>query len=146
MYASTFLNNHDDTAFKLLTPDLIYDYFEPLFKKEAFSTNIHNYYVLTTSILNQLPEDSLGSKIVKTISLIYILEQFERLKPSKEEIIGIYSTSYKVNDIENAITDLIEKEFVIYLKRSNDYLQLKKTSGVDIKKKINDLVELQQGK
>lgn len=142
----TFLNNHDDTAFKLLTPDLIYDYFEPLFKKEAFSTNIHNYYVLTTSILNQLPEDSLGSKIVKTISLIYILEQFERLKPSKEEIIGIYSTSYKVNDIENAITDLIEKEFVIYLKRSNDYLQLKKTSGVDIKKKINDLVELQQGR
>ena len=58
--------------------------------------------------MNQLPEDTLGSKIVKTISLIYILEQFERLNPTKEQIIGIYSGSYDLNEIELAISDLIE--------------------------------------
>ena len=141
----TFLNNyHND--FTLLTPDLIYDYFEPLFKKEVYSGSIHDTYILTSTILNQIEENSLGSKIVKTISLIYILEQFERLSPTKEQIIGIYSGSYDVQKIEQAIRELIEKEYVIYIRRSNDYLRLKQTSGVDIWQKIRDLVELQAGR
>ena len=118
--------------FSLVTPDLIYDYFEPLFRKEVYSGSIHDTFVLTSAILNQIPEGTLGSKIIKTISLIYILEQFERLSPTKEQIIGIYSGGYDVDEIEKAILDLIDKEFVIYIKRSNDYLRLKQTSGVDI--------------
>ncbi len=140
-----FLDTYQND-FRLVTPDLIYDYFKPLFKKEVYSGEIHKNFVLTRTILNQLPEDSLGSKIIKTLSLIYILEQFERLNPTKEQIIGIYSGSYDVTEIERSITDLIEKEFVIYLKRSNDYLRLKQTSGVDVRQKIHDLVESQSGK
>jgi hypothetical protein len=140
-----FLDNHDDSQFRLVTPDLIYDYFEPLFKKEAYSSDIHSNYILTRTILTQIPEGSLGSKIVKTISLIYILEQYERLKPTKEEIIGVFSTAYEVGVIERAIDNLIEKDYVIYLKRSNDYLRLKNTSGVDVKQKIHDLIEVQAG-
>lgn len=142
----SFLNKASRDSFSLVTPDQIYDYFEPLFKKEVYSGDIHTTFVLTSTILNQLPEGSLGSKIVKTLSLIYILEQFERLSPTKEQIIGIYSASYDVNEIEAAIRDLIEKEFVVYIKRSNDYLRLKKTSGVDIRQKISDLMESQAGR
>jgi len=137
-----FLDGYNDEAFSLITPDLLYDYFEPLFKKEAYAGDIHAKYILTNIILNQLDPESLGSKIVKTISLIYILEQFEKLKPTKEEIVGIYSASYEVETIEAAINDLIKKEFVIYVKRSNDYLRLKQTSGVDVQQKIKDFVEL----
>ena len=143
---SSYLDKHEESSFQLLTPDLIYDYFEPLFKKEVYAGEIHNTYVLTCSILNQLPEHSLGSKIVKTISLIYILEQFERLSPTKEQIIGIYSSEYSVEEIEKTIKELIEKELVIYIKRSNDYLRLKRTSGVDIWQKIRDLVEAQSNR
>ena len=135
---------HND--FTLVTPDLIYDYFEPLFKKEIYAGDIHDTFVLTSTILNQLEEYTLGAKIVKTISLIYILEQFERLAPTKEQIIGIYSGSYEVSEIETAIADLIEKKFVIYIKRSNEYLRLKQTSGVDIRQKIHDLIEAQTGR
>ena len=102
--------------------------------------------MLTSTILNQIPDGTLANKIVKTISLIYILEQFERLNPTKEQIIGIYSGRYDIDEIERAITDLIEKEFVVYIKRSNDYLRLKQTSGVDIQQKIHDLVETQAGR
>lgn len=140
-----FLDRYEDD-FTLVTPDQIYDYFEPLFKKEVYAGEIHNTFVLTSAILHQLPECTLGSKIVKTISLIYILEQFERLSPTKEQIIGIYSGSNDVSEIEQAIADLIEKEFVIYIKRSNDYLRLKQTSGVDIQQKIHDLMESQAGR
>lgn len=142
---AAFLDNFGNN-FNLVTPDLIYDYFEPLFKKEVYSGEIHSIFVLTSTILNQLQEKSLGSKIIKTLSLIYILEQFDRLNPTKEQIIGIYSGSYDVGEIEQAISNLIEKEFVIYIKRSNEYLRLKQTSGVDIQQKIHDLVESQAGK
>lgn len=142
----SFIEKSETAEFSLITPDLIYDYFEPLFKKEAYAGDIHSMYVLTSTILNQLEDGALPSRIVKTISLIYILEQFERLKPTKEEIIGIFASSYDVEEIESAIRDLIEKEFVIYIRQSNQYLRLKKTSGVDVKQKIHDLVEAQSGR
>ena len=142
---TNFLKNYDDT-FLLITADLIYDYFEQLLKKEIYGSNIHSNYTLTSTILSQIPEDSLGSKIVKTISLIYMLQQFERLKPTVEELIGIYSVEYSVKTIEETISELIEKEFIIYLQRSNGFLRLKKTSGVDIRKKIDDHIELQENR
>lgn len=139
-----FLKRYDDKNFKLITPDLIYDYFEPLFKKEVYSGVLHDYYILTSTILDKLEENSLESKIVKSLSLIYILEQFERIKPTKDEIEGIFSIEYSTEEIRQAIDNLIEKKFVIYLKRSNAYLRLKETSGIDIRQTISDTVESQR--
>lgn len=139
----TFLESYQDDYFEVITPDLIYDYFEPLLKKEIYSGTIHENYILTELILEKLQTNSLESKIVKTLSLIYILEQFEKLQPSKDELISIFSISYSSEEINQAIDNLIEKEYVIYLKRSNNYLRLKQTSGVDIRQKICDMVEVQ---
>ncbi|MCM1232563.1 MAG: restriction endonuclease subunit S [Ruminococcus flavefaciens] len=141
-----FLAHYDDHSFDVITPDNIYDYFEPLFRKEIYTGEIHQMYLLTTAILPKLQPDSLESKIVKTLSLIYILEQFEKLKPTKDEIVGIFSVNYSVGEIETAIANLIEKEYVVYLKRSNDYLRLKQTSGIDIGQKIRDTVASLPGK
>ena len=135
-----FLEKYNDVDFELITPDSIYDYFEPLFRKEVYSGELHRVYQLTTAILAELDQDSLQSKIIKTLSLFYILEQFEKLKPTKDELVGIFSTSYTVEEIEQAISTLIEEKYVVYLKRSNDYLQLKQSSGVNVKQKIHDVV------
>lgn len=143
---SEFLAGYDDQHFDVITPDEIYDYFEPLFRKEIYTSGIHQTYLLTTAILPKLQQGSLESKIVKTLSLIYILEQFEKLKPTKNEIAGIFSINYTVEEIEEAIANLIEKEYVIYLKRSNDYLRLKQTSGVDVSQKIHDTIAALSGK
>ena len=70
------------------------------------------------------------------------MAQFERLKPTKAEIIGIFSASYSPNEINNAIERLIEEKLVVYLKRSNNFMKLKKTSGIDVRKKIHDMCEL----
>ena len=53
---------------------------------------------------------------------------------------------HEVAEINRVIDDLIEQEYVIYLKRSNNFLRLKQTSGVDVRKKINDLIELQKNR
>ncbi len=142
----SFLDKYNDDCFDLITPDVIYDYFEPLFKKEVYSGNIHENYILTEMILEKLDADSLENKLVKTLSLIYILEQFEKLQPSKDELVSIFSVRYSADEIYGAIDNLINQEYVVYLKRSNNFLRLKQSSGVDVRKKINDLVELQKGK
>ena len=138
---SAYLDCYDDSSVKFITPDAVYDYFEPLFKKEVYMGEVHQNYILTANILSKLTEDSLEAKIVKTLSLFYALSQFERLKPTKDEIVGVYSTSYTVCEITEAIDNLIERDYVIYLKRSNDFLKLKQTSGIDIHQKIHDYAE-----
>lgn len=143
----SFLDKYNDERFDVITPDVIFDYFEPLLKKEIYSEVTYNVYILTGIILDKIGNElSLESKIIKTISLMYILEQFEKLKPTKDEIMNIFSINYDQKDIELAIDNLIEKEYVIYLKRSNKYLQLKKSSGIDIKEQIKNKIALQTNK
>ena len=84
--------SEDDFAF--ITPDIIYDYFEPLFKKEVYAGEIHQNYLLTANILARIDARSLEAKIVKTLSLFYVLGQFERLKPTKDEIVGVFSKQF----------------------------------------------------
>lgn len=142
----SYLESYGDDKYDLISPDMIYDYFESLLKKEIYSGTLHDVYQLTSIILNRLPVESLESKIVKTLSLIYMLEQFEKLNPSKDTIVNVFSIRYTREEINEAINNLVEKEFVIYLKRSNDYLKLKQSSGVDIRKAIADTVEKNAGR
>lgn len=135
----SFLKKHSEDSFVLATPDLIYDYFEPLLKQEVYSGNLHKYYTLTSSILRKIEPNSLDAKIVKTLALIYILGQFEKLQPTVNELSGIYET-YGVEQVKDAIKRLVEDKYVIYLKRSNGYLRLKEASGVDIRNQISDMV------
>lgn len=147
---SGFLNNRGGNDFYLVTPDLIFDYFEPLFKKEIYNGELHDIYRLASVILDKLEGNDfrlaeLEKKIVKTICLIYILGQFERLKPLSDDIVKIYDFSYSPEQVNAAISNLIQDEFVIYLRQSNSYLKLKETSGVDIAKSIRDETERQKG-
>lgn len=135
---SSFLALHTDESFTLATPDLIYDYFEPLLKQEVYSGNLHKYYVLTSSILRKIDKDSLDAKIVKSLALIYILEHFEKLKPTLDELTGIYSY-YGADAVNDAVKRLVEDKYVVYLKRSNNYLRLKETSGVDVRTEIANM-------
>ena len=76
--------------FPMLTPDYLYDYFEPLFRKEPYTSDIHKTYRLTANILQKVENDSIHAKIIKTISLIYIVEQFEKLPPIYDVIVDAF--------------------------------------------------------
>lgn len=149
----TFLSaNHKNTLveyieknteeFPFVTPDYVYDYFENEFKKELNSSEIHKTYLLTSRILHKVERDSLQAKIVKTIALIYIIEQFEKYPPTVENIVNTFSNSVSdPKEITDALDSLINNSCIVYLKRSNHYLKLKETSGVDVKELINNRIE-----
>lgn len=77
---SSFLKNKEKQDFKLLTPDIIFDYFYPVFQKEPLFGEMHKTFSLTINILEQIKDQELESKLIKTISLIYMLAQFDKLK------------------------------------------------------------------
>lgn len=122
--------------FNLLTPDILFDYFEPLFKKEIYTQDLYKTYTLTKILLDKLNSSSLESKIIKTLSLIYILNQFERLAPTSTTLHHIFETSNSSKEINSALENLIQKECIVYLKRSNNFYSLKQTSGIDINEQI----------
>lgn len=138
---SAFLQNAKGD-FPLVTPDYIYDYFEPLLRKEHYTSETHKLYKLTSKVLDKLDQKSLGAKIIKTISLIYIIEQFEKLPPIYDKIIDTFRDSVgDISEIEETLADLIEKECIVYLKRSNGYLKIKESSGIDIQSEIGKTIE-----
>lgn len=137
----TFLEGYHDDCFKAITPDVIFDYFEPLFRKESYASELHKNYMLAKTILEKLDEKLLEAKIIKALSLIYILEQFDKIKPTASELDGMYSLEYTHEEVRQAIDNLINKEYVIYLKVSNEYLRLKQSSGVDVKQEIVNTIE-----
>lgn len=140
-----FLESYHDDCFRVITPDMLFDYFEPLFRKESYASELHKNYILTKTILEKLNEASLEAKIVKSLSLIYILEQFDKIKPTADELYGMYSLDYSNEEVRKAIDSLINKKYVIYLKVSNKYLRLKQSSGVDVNQEIEDTIERHSG-
>lgn len=139
---SDFIACHDmDNEYHLATPDMIYDYFQPLLKQEVYAGSLHTYYLLSQHILAGISEDGLKCKLIKALALVYILEQFENIAPTEDVLVNIYSNDYPADKIHSALTELIDSEYVIYLKRSNGYLKLKESSGVDIKQEIAGYIE-----
>lgn len=128
--------------FPLVTVDALYDYFAPQMRKEVYTSEIHQLYRLSASILSNFNPDTLHAKIIKTIALIYCLGQFERLAPTVDTILDIYvDDEINADVVKKAILDLVQKQCVVYLKRSNAFLKLKESSGINIYRTIDDLVE-----
>ena len=124
------LGNEDD--FPIVTPDRLFDYFELELRKELKSSELHKIYILAARLLNQVDEDSLDSKIIKTIAIIYCVQQFERVAPTIETICNIYCVSYDRKEITQKINELINQKYIVYRKNSTNFLCLKESSGTDI--------------
>lgn len=126
----------------LITPDSIYDYFEPLIKKEVYTSDIYKVYSTVNSILVKIKDNSLQCKIVKDIATIYLVNQFNYIEPNPATIYNLFPSTQK-NDVLKAISDLENKEFVLYARKSNGYLKLKAPSSEDVQKIIkNEILKI----
>ena len=127
--------------FPVLTPDYLYDYFEPLFRQEPYTSEIKHIYVVANRIISQVETAPLAIKLIKTIALIYMVNQFEKLPPIAEILHLIYMFEVNEQNIFDVIDDLVKKKFVVYQNLSNGYLRLKESSGIDIRQRCLDMAE-----
>lgn len=132
-------NNLD---FPLLTPDYIFDYFEPLFKTENYTKLTHKYWKNAYVAINKLSkEEVLEKKIIKTIALIYIYDHFELLSPTVDMIFSIYENVVKDKSIlSQALTSLIDKGILRQLENRNQ-LRITEHTDINVEAKINDTIE-----
>jgi hypothetical protein len=136
-----FLKKTTD-EFPLVTPDYLYDYFEPLFRKEPYTSETYSIYKLTNMVLKNLDAASLEVRIVKTVSLIYMIQEFDKIAPTYNTIVDTFFDSVEdIKVIRDTLEKLIEEDCLVYLKRSNGYLKLKEKSGADIRSEITKFVE-----
>ncbi|MBR2142528.1 restriction endonuclease subunit S [Anaerovibrio sp.] len=138
---TAFLKTNSEDGFSLITPDYVFDYFQPLMEKEVHTGTIYKNYELAKKILMKITDNELEQKIIKILAAIYMVEQYDVIRPVKEELQHILEPGYTCDQIDRAIDELIAKEYVIYLKRSNGYLCLKQSSGINIYARIADTKE-----
>lgn len=140
-------DNIDNNKINFLTPDLLFNYFENQMRTEPYTSPIKTVYNTAKKILANLDSKSLESKLVKTLALVYCLNQFERLAPTNELLLRIYSDAgYQIDEISKSIEKLLTKESFLYLRRSTNYLQLKETTGIDIEASISNMIEKRRNK
>jgi len=117
-----------------LTIDFIYDYFETLFKKEVFNESVHNVWLNANSTLLKT-EDRIQQKIIKSIAVIDVVKEFERLSPTDLYIrasLGLTNDVYKT-----AITQLVNNRIISKNNSNGNYIFLP-GSDLNISKLIND--------
>lgn len=136
----------DDKEFGLVRPDCLFDYFEISFSHEPLNSPIHQTYLLTKRLLEKTLNNPGATRILKTISLLYILEQFEVLKASRDEISLIYWHEFSADQLREIFDFLIDEAKVVYLRESDGFLQLKKSSEVDLDELIRTQIEKENTK
>lgn len=128
-----FIKSNNGKA-DFLTIDLIYDYFETLFKKEVFNESVHNVWLKANSALLKT-NDKIEQKIIKSIAVIDIVKEFERLSPTDLYIRASLGLSNE--DFEAAKIQLVNKHIILKKKSTGNYRFLP-GSDLDIIKKISD--------
>lgn len=125
-----------------VAPDCVYSYFEPLLRKEYYTSPLHKTYELARASMQRVESDSLECRIIKTIAAIDIVAQYDRLAPTRQTVIDLYTDcGFEPFEIDAALDNLVENDSIVYLRRSNAFLRLKETSGVRIDSEISDRAE-----
>lgn len=128
-----YLEETSAETYDLITPDIIFDYFEVLFKGEAYDKPTHKFWKLASAAIEKIDsKDSLKIAIVKTIALIYIVNRLDILPPSSEIITNIYNYgTIKRPQVIKALTDLEQSGIIVQLENKNQ-LKIAEQSGVNI--------------
>lgn len=125
-----------------IAPDYVYAYFEPLLRKEFYTSPLHKIYELVRASLRRVDAQSLECRIIKTIAAIDIVAQYDRVPPTRQTIIDLYiDCGYEPFEVNTALDNLVTNDSIVYLRRSNAFLKLKAISGVRIDSVVADRAE-----
>lgn len=122
-----------------VSPDSIFDYFEPLLKREYYASSVFKAYELARSSLSRVDAGSLEARLVKAIALLSMVEQYKAAPPTRQLLVEVYGDcGFPEEEVEAALSHLVDGESVVYLRQSNSLLKLKESSGVRIDAAIAD--------
>ena len=140
-----FLKGQTTDEFKMITADWLYDYFEPAIKVYKNTPEFENYLHVQAAI-NKLDNNddnySLKVKIIKSIALLNIINEFNLLKPDAS-ILGQLIDEDKV--VVQKLTQELQSQKVLVYLRQYGYFRFFEASSIDIDELIAQSISNQNG-
>lgn len=127
---------YDNPAEWSIGVDLIYNYFQPLFKKEVSNEYIHNIWLSAQYVLERCTSED-QRKLVKSLAIILIVNKEDEL-PGNDLCLKKCAS---FSAYEQAAEELIKEQY-IYSKTSTGAYIFKTRAGVELKSEIRKQREL----
>lgn len=123
----------------LVSPDVVYDYFEQLLRKEYHGTAAHRAYELVKQAIEKGEPNELEERLIKTLGLIEASGQQSVVPPKPDTLLGIYATcGWSQDEVAAALERLTRGDGPLYLRRSDGLLRLKEFTGIDVGAEASD--------
>ena len=127
-----YVKEHPSSSVRewIITPDLVYDYFKNIFKKEINNEYIHTEWLNAEYAISKVSEYN-KIKMLKTLAVINIINKFDEM-PATEEVLILASGVPSGKDT----LDSLEQCKLIYKKGSNNCYSFKTRAGSELKNEI----------
>lgn len=125
-----FVANHSADSNWGIGADLIYDYFESLFKKEVINEHIHNVWLSTEYVIEKCTSEC-QKRIAKAIAIVLIVNKEDEI-PATEKYLSLCLSS---DEVAQEISKM-EESNLIYKKSSTGTYVFKTRAGVELKTEI----------
>lgn len=122
--------------------DVIYDYFENLFRENKSLTNVHNEWLKADYALSKV-KDEKERKIIKAAALLLMIRKPDEV-PVLEKTLRLASGLGK-EDFVNSMKNLQESQIIIFRKKLGTFA-FKNNVGINIEKEIDGVIEKQPDK
>jgi energy-coupling factor transporter ATP-binding protein EcfA2 len=123
----------------LIAVDMVYDYFENLFRDNVSLTNIHNEWLKADYAITKA-ESLAEEKVIKALAILHMINKQEELPVKKKEI--WLASGLDERDFSETLLKLEEKEVISYRNKLGVYA-FKNNVGVNLEKEINEQIQKQ---
>lgn len=131
-----FVAEHTENQEWSIGADLIYDYFEALFKKEVVNEFVHNIWLSAEYVLDKCKSED-QKKLVKALAIVLIVNKEDEI-PADDKYLSL---CINAGDCTQAISELVENQ-LIYKKSATGSYVFKTRAGSELKSEIKKQREL----
>lgn len=121
--------------FPLLRPDVLFDYFEPSFRQEPYTSPLGAIYRRGVQALHRT-EEALSCKLLKTVALLEMTAQGSELLPTSDVL--VFACAGEPRPVLHALHELIDEAFLLHENPRTGVLTIKDASGIDVRRKCHD--------
>lgn len=120
VFALSNVFKNDSSCFQLITPDYLYDYFEDNFIFLGTTSREYKIYLNARTIIKALAADTNDAKLVKTLALFYLLNEYNELPPNRQFL--LFASGLTVDEFDASISRLQEKGYIAYRKHLDRFI------------------------
>ena len=135
----SLINIVENGSEELLSVDVVYDYFQNMFRDSISLTNIHNEWLKADYALTKA-ESLNEEKIIKAMAILHMINRNEEVPVRKTEI--RLATGLNMADFVSSLEKLESKNIVTYRSKLGVYA-FKNNVGVNLDNQMNNMIEKQ---